>query len=175
MQNSMNHGPKLPDNFLPQDVLYADVADRDAPDVYEDPLAPIKSRRRRALARRRRLWVWTQTLGFAVASLLLMGGMFKVHSEYREWQMRVEKREEELAALKTQLAVGQKRLTALQSPQGREQVLVEHGYLRSGDRLLQFPPDAEESRQATLPPNDLTPHPVANNAPSSDSPNVSTP
>ena len=118
----------------------------------------IKLRKQKARTRRRRVWVWTQTLGFALASLLLMGALFSVHTEYRKWQARVSKRDEELTALKTQLAIGQKRLAALQSPQGHRQLLIENGFLRPGDRILEFSSDAEETRQAALPPNDLTPH-----------------
>ena len=148
MKNSMKHGPQSPQQ-LNEDVR--------ADSVRDDALFAMKSRKRRARARQKRIWVWAQTLTFALASLLLMGAMFSVHAEYRKWQTRVHQREDELAALNTQLTVGQKRLAALQSPQGREQLLIEHGYLRPGDRILEFPAAPEETRQAQLPPNDLAP------------------
>ncbi len=149
---AMKHSPK----HGPESLKYLD--DQAALLERSDALAAIKVRKKRARARSRRMWVWTQTLGFALASLLLMGAIFSVHAEYSKWQTRVTKREEELAALKTQLSVGEKRLAALQSPQGRKQLLVENGFLRPGDRILEFPADAEESRQAAILPNDLAPH-----------------
>lgn len=147
MKHSPKHGPESPENL-----------NEVAPTIDSDLLATMKIRKKRARLRRRRMWVWTQTLGFALASLLLMGALFSVHAEYSKWHTRVSKREEELAALKTQLGVGQKRLAALQSPQGRKQLLIENGFLRPGDRILEFPSDPDETRQATLAPNDLTPH-----------------
>ena len=151
MKHTTKHGPRLPDAHVGGDAASLSS-------MHDDPLMAIKARKRKARARRRRLWVWAQTLGFALAALLLMGTMFSVHGEYRKWQARVARREGELAALKTQLSVGEKRLAALQSPQGRQQMLIENGYLRPGDRILEFPPDADEARQAALAPNDLTPH-----------------
>jgi hypothetical protein len=50
-------------------------------------------------------------------------------------------------------------LSVLTSSAGREQLLLEHGYLKPGDRFLLFPITPEEERAAALPKNDLSPHP----------------
>lgn len=119
-----------------------------------------KPRRLRSrLRRRQKLSVLLLTGVFAVVSLALMLTIFSVHAEYSKWQMRVTQRQAELDALETQLKTGKQRLAALQSPQGRKQLLIDNGYLRAGDRYLEFPETPEEQRLAAAPLNDLSPRP----------------
>lgn len=89
--------------------------------------------------------------------------------EYEAMQARVEEKKQQLAALESQHEVGQRRLAVLRADKTHKSVLIEHGYIRPGDRILLFPRTAEEEREARLPKNDLAPHPPLDeeqNAPS---------
>lgn len=97
----------------------------------------------------------------AVFSLSLMAMTHVVWAEYRLYQGEVERKETTLDELQEQLETGHKRLAVLQSPKGREQLLIEHGYIRPGDRILLFPPTPEQRQAADIPKNDLSPHPAA--------------
>ena len=83
-----------------------------------------------------------------------------VWAEYRLYQGEVDRKEATLNDLQEQLETGRKRLAVLQSPKGREQLLIEHGYIRPGDRILVFPATPKERQAATIPKNDLSPRPV---------------
>jgi hypothetical protein len=130
----------------------------ESPEKLRDEVAALKSRKRRKRNRQRRWSVLLITGVSVVISLLLMATIFSVRAEYGRWQTRVAQRQAELDALKMQLKTGERRLVALQSPQGRQELLIDNGYLKPGDRYLEFPADADEKRVAALPPNDLTPH-----------------
>ena len=151
MQHSSKLSPRQSETFF-------DDALTDSPDDLRDELATLKMRKRRARARQRRWSVWFITGAFALTSLLLMATILSVKAEHSRWQARVAQRQAELGALETQLKTGERRLAALQSPQGRQELLIENGYLKPGDRYLEFQADKDESRQAELPPNDLTLH-----------------
>lgn len=70
-------------------------------------------------------------------------------------QRRIARKQETLNDLKKQEENGRRRLAQLSSPRGREQVLVNNGYIKPGDRLLLFPRTEAEERAARAPRNDL--------------------
>lgn len=152
----MKHTSKL--SPRESETVFDEAFTRPSSEVHDDPLLVVKSRKRRARARQRKLAVMALMGLCVVASVLLMATIFSVRAEYKRWNVRVAKREDELSSLKKQLETGDRRLAALQSPQGREELLIENGYLKAGDRYLDFKADAEEARLASLPANDLTPH-----------------
>ncbi|MBV9468807.1 MAG: hypothetical protein JOZ57_06140, partial [Abitibacteriaceae bacterium] len=81
-------------------------------------------------------------------------------------QEQVDSKQLQLTAFKKQYEVGQKRLAALKSDKGNEEILIEHGYIPPGDRILLFPATGDEQRAAALPKNDLSPHEPLTGAPS---------
>lgn len=127
----------------------------------EDEATPA---RRVGTRQRARRGIRATTILFAlvagVFSLSLWAMTHVVWSEYRLYQGEVERREATLRDLQEQLETGRKRLAVLQSPKGREQLLIEHGYIRPGDRILLFPSIPEERRAAAISKNDLSPHPA---------------
>jgi len=128
-----------------------------APDDVANELRIRALRRKRARQklRARALMVLIPSI---VISLFLLAATHVVMGDWRHWQGEVSAREAQMAALDTQLAIGRHRLTTLQAPKGREQLLVEHGFLRPGDRILLFPPTPEEKRAiAQNNSNDLSP------------------
>ncbi|MDF2440302.1 MAG: hypothetical protein JWN98_1286 [Abditibacteriota bacterium] len=106
-----------------------------------------------------------------IFSISLMAMTHVVWNEYRLYQGEVDRKEATLHDLHEQLDTGRKRLAVLQSPKGREQLLIEHGYIRPGDRILLFPPTPEERHAANIAKNDLSPRPASriNDAASSSS------
>lgn len=151
----MQHSSKL--SPRQSETLFDDALPHSSEDL-RDELATLKMRKRRARARKRRWSVWLITGAFTLASLLLMATIFSVKAEHTRWQNRVAQREAELTVLEGQLKAGERRLAALQSPQGRQELLIDNGYLKPGDRYLEFKPEADDEKQAPLPPNDLTAH-----------------
>lgn len=118
---------------------------------------PIRRRARKRIRATTILFV----LVAAVFSLSLMAMTHVVWAEYRLYQGEVDRKEATLHDLHEQLETGRKRLAVLQSPKGREQMLIEHGYIRPGDRILLFPPTPEERQAAAIPKNDLSSRPAA--------------
>ena len=123
--------------------------------------SPALSANERGIARRaqkkkqtrRKNWlVW---LGFAAATAIIAGTAFGVSSpylhikgitrEYKAVKARVVTKQVTLKALQAQLAAGTKRLSAFNGGSGRERALAENGFVRPGERILLFPPDAKTS------------------------------
>ncbi len=121
-----------------------------APEVLDDPRAAAKARkRRRARSRVVRLLI----AGLTGTVLLGLTALLKIsHADYSAARGEVESRETQLRTLQAQQRSGHIRLAALQHEKGRAQSLIEHGYVRPGDRILLFP--------ATPPPT--TPQPTQN-------------
>ncbi len=108
-----------------------------APEVFDDPKAAARVRkRRRARSRIVRL------LGAGAVGAVLLGltALLKIsHADYSAVRDEVASREAQLRTLQTQQRSGHRRLAALQHEKGRAQSLIEHGYVRPGDRILLFP------------------------------------
>ncbi len=151
----MHHQSKLSPR---QSETVFDDALPESPEKLRDELSAARTRKRRKRNRKRHWSVLLITGASIGLSVLLMATIFSVRAEYNRWAVHVAKSDAELAALKAQLNTGERRLASLKSPQGRQELLIDNGYLKPGDRYLEFPPDADEKRAATLPPNDLTPH-----------------
>jgi hypothetical protein len=106
-----------------------------------------------ARRRRARQKVRATTLLFlvptAAASLALIAMSSVVLRDLRLYESEERIARAQLAALEEQLANGERRLATLKSNKGREQLLVEHGFIRPGDRVLLFPAAPEEESAAT--------------------------
>lgn len=150
MQQSSHHGPH-PDAQAPE---ISDAA------FHGDPSLSHKVRKKRARTRRKQLMVVVTAAAAACFGLFLCCALLWANAELRTWQARVAKREAELAGYKKILTAGKKRLAALQSPMGHQERLIENGYLKPGDRILQFPDEPEDAQPAVRTPNDLTPPPA---------------
>lgn len=85
---------------------------------------------------------------------------FVIDFEDHQWlQSQVQNKQQQLAALNKQKSVGKARLTELSASKGRDQLLVQHGYIAPNERILLFPPDPDQQRAASIPKNDLSPRP----------------
>ncbi len=151
-------------------------------DINADELRAVRARRRQARHRppsqdappqpRRRLKK-RATLGWsALGNTLILAGSLVLSlffliigswrlADYHRYQAQVRDKREQLAAIDKQRDIGRRRLAILNSPTGQEQLLLERGYLPPGDRFLLFPSTPAEERAATIPKNDLSPHPPA--------------
>ena len=151
-------------------------------DINADELRAARERRRQARHRRptadaphppRKRIKKRATLGWSTLgnSLILIGslvfslffliiGSFRL-TDYHRYQAQVSDKREQLAAIHKQRDIGRRRLAILNSSTGQEQLLLERGYLPPGDRFLLFPATPAEERAATIPKNDLAPHPPA--------------
>ncbi len=115
---------------------------------HDTPIAkpvPVKSRRRRLrLKRSLTKWEW---LGFGlslVACVSLWPLVLSAHGNLSTVSVQVAERQVQLDALERQKAEEQGRLAHLKSEKGREQLLVERGYLKPGDRFLLFPEESSK-------------------------------
>ncbi len=113
---------------------------------HETPVAkpvPVKRRRLR-LKRSLTKWEW---LGFglsAVACVSLWPLMLAARGNLSTVSIQVAQRQTQLDALERRNAEEQGRLAHLKSEKGREQLLVERGYLKPGDRFLLFPEESSK-------------------------------
>lgn len=102
--------------------------------------------------------------GALVVWLLLVAYSLDNYRQYRVFQNLAEGRQVQLTALQSQLRAGQQKLAFMQMPQGREQLLMERGYLRPGDRILLFPESENAAAQNAAPtgavPPSIAPTPV---------------
>lgn len=123
------------------------------------PRDPGEARRaaKKAATRRNNLVAWVIT---AAITVVIAGTSVGVYSDYLSMQRRIARKQETLTDLKKQEDNGRRRLAQLSSPRGREQVLVNNGYIKPGDRLLLFPRTEEEARAARVPQNDLVSRPA---------------
>lgn len=138
----------------------APLSDETSPEY--DPVARRERRRRRVIRKSLRpqsLQMWLVLIAVALVSVPALRKMYIIHADYRWLQAQVDFKEEQLSSLREQNKVAQRRLAVLTSDKGREQLLIENGYVPPGSRILLFPPDPEEKRAAEIPKNDLSPHP----------------
>ena len=94
-----------------------------------------------------------------VLSLFFIAMTSVVAGDWKRFNGEVGRNQAQLKVLTAQLETGKRRLSVLESDKGREQLLIENGYLRPGERILLFPPDAIEKQEMKLAPNDLSPQP----------------
>lgn len=104
------------------------------------PKAGDVGAKRRALKKKRsrqgNLVAWTIAGAITVA---IAGAGVGIWSEFEGVKGRVAQKRATLADLSAQLESGKRRLRALASASGKERVLVENGFIKSGERLLLFP------------------------------------
>ena len=102
--------------------------------------------KRRALQRTRRrrnnVLAWSF---FVVATVVVSGAATGIWDEYQRVREKIDVKEATLADLQAQLERKQRRVTALDKPEGKERALVEGGYLGQDERFLLFPKDKKKS------------------------------
>ena len=74
-----------------------------------------------------------------VATVVVGGAATGIWGEYERVREKIETKEATLADLRAQLERKQRRVSALDKPEGKERALVEGGYLGEGERFLLFP------------------------------------
>ncbi len=119
----------------------------------------LQSTRARHAKQRVRAKVLAYVIPTLLFSLFLMAMTSVVAGDWRRFNGEVGRNEAQLKVLEAQLETGQRRLSVLESDKGREQLLIENGYLRPGERILLFPPDEIEKQEMQPAPNDLSPRP----------------
>jgi hypothetical protein len=90
-------------------------------------------------------------------SFVLLAIIATNYGQYQEYDSQVDGKEGQLRALQSQHSDMKRSLAFLQLPKGREQVLLQNGYLRPGDRILLFPSESKPSSVADDPANASTP------------------
>lgn len=97
----------------------------------------IRAVRRKRARRRapRLLWMIPASLIFLALSAMMAANL----AQFRKYQRQADFKAAQLASLSETQSALSRRLTFLQLPKGREQVLLEHGFLKSGQRILLFP------------------------------------
>jgi hypothetical protein len=104
------------------------------------------------------LWLIALPLAFVFVAL---GTIIAANlAQYREYKGQADTKAAQLAALQAQHDTMKRRLAFLQLPKGREQTLLEHGYIRPGNRILLFPSEPKTTtsdKSVTAPPKMQTP------------------
>jgi len=105
------------------------------------------SRRRRMRGLPQLLLAILAAIAFCVLSAMIVGN----YAQFRKYQVQVDLKANQLTALQETHGTLKHRLGFLQLPKGREQVLLEHGYIKSGDRILLFPTEPAKPDFLTSP------------------------
>ena len=98
----------------------------------------------------------------AVTALVATSGglafeSWKATEDYFQMQAKVDSNKTELAALEGQDQIAHRRLAQLRGDSAHESLLIDHGYLKPGYRILLFPSTPEEQRLQEAPENDVVP------------------
>ena len=119
----------------------------------------VKRRANQRARRRRNNWLaWsflvvaTVVLSGALGAVSGAGGVWKgasgIWKEYQGVQQKIAVKQATLDDLHAQLDRKQRRVSALDKPEGKERALVEGGYLGKDERFLLFPHDKTQAEQA---------------------------
>ncbi len=102
--------------------------------------------KRRAANRVRRRRNNTLAWGFLIVATVFVGGAATgIWGEYQRVHAKISVKEATLSDLQAQLERKQRRVTALDKPEGKERALVEGGYLGNDERFLLFPKDKKQA------------------------------
>ena len=103
--------------------------------------------KRRAASRIRRRRNNTLAWGFLLIATIIVGGAATgIWGEYQRVHEKINVKQATLSDLNAQLERKQRRVTALDKPEGKERALVEGGYLGNGERFLLFPKDTDKAK-----------------------------
>lgn len=97
----------------------------------------VKAVRRRRIKRRAPRLLWLVPAAFVFCALSAM--MASNFAQYRKYQAQADFKDAQLASLQNTQSGLQGRLSFLQMPKGREQVLLEHGFIKPNQRVLLVP------------------------------------
>ena len=103
--------------------------------------------KRRAANRKRRRRNNVLAWGFvAIATVVVGGAATGIWGEYERVHEKISLKEATLSDLRAQLERKQRRVTALDKPEGKERALVEGGYLGKDERFLLFPKNKSKTK-----------------------------
>ncbi len=104
--------------------------------------AGVKRRAANRIKRRRNN---TLAWGFLIVATVIVGGAATgIWGEYQRVHEKISLKEATLSDLQAQLERKQRRVTALDKPEGKERALVEGGYLGLDERFLLFPKEKKK-------------------------------
>lgn len=103
-----------------------------------------KFHRRLRLKRRLTPWEWGGFIVSLIACICLWQMVLAAEGDLSPVRERVREKQSQLAALERQNDEEKNHLAHLRSEKGREQLLVERGYHKPGDRFLLFPSESQE-------------------------------
>ena len=105
--------------------------------------AGVKRRAANRIRRRRNnTLAWCFLL---IATIIVGGAATGIWGEYKRVHEKIRVKQATLSDLNAQLERKQRRVTALDKPEGKERALVEGGYLGKGERFLLYPKDKKEA------------------------------
>lgn len=105
--------------------------------------AGVKRRAANRIKRRRNN---TLAWGFLLVATIVVGGAATgIWGEYQRVHEKIKVKGDTLSDLRAQLERKQRRVTALDKPEGKERALVEGGYLGLDERFLLFPKDKKKA------------------------------
>jgi len=109
---------------------------------------------KKAVNRRTNTLVWSFV---SVVTVVFTGLAAGVYSECHWVKGQIAYKNATLVDLKAQEAIGKKRLEGLTTNEGKIRVLVENGFIKPGQRLLNMPKTDQEKAAETHKKNDLVP------------------
>ena len=92
-----------------------------------------------------------------LSCLVLLTLISVVHADYRSMKAKADAKAELLTDLRERQQADRRRLAVLESGEGREQLLLDNGYVRPGDRILLFPKTRGERHAAAKSQDALAP------------------
>ncbi len=146
---------------------------RDSSDEATQNKAPSTARvqavrRKRAMRRAPRLlWFFLGATVFCMFSIPLSIMLMTNWAEFRSNRAQADFKAAQLASLQGTQDSLEQRLAFLQMPKGREQVLLEHGFIKPSQRVLVFPATKDVAPSSTrsddfAPPADVSANQIAN-------------
>ena len=109
--------------------------------------ARVRAVRRKRVRRRLPRLLWAIPLGLVFVALCAM--MTANYSQFRRYQRQADFKATQLASLRETQSSLEHRLDFLQLPKGRLQILAEHGFVKNGQRYLQFPEENTTRQTST--------------------------
>lgn len=139
MPSPRSAAPSAPQNPAPR---AKNASEKSAAPRLNPNDAGVKRRAAQRIRRRRNnVLAWGF---FIVATVIVSGAATGIWGEFQRVREKIDVKQATLGDLRAQLERKQRRVTALDKPEGKERALVEGGYLGKDERFLLFPKDKKK-------------------------------